>query len=191
MGLLYNRAAAYLFAALMVLTAVVAGGAKSLNGLRGETLDVFYIGEGDGLSMQNDLTERINQASGLAALAKRCGADSSAVDEVLAAAEELGGSDKISGKYAANLRLTEAADNLYNTLTAMNLSETDARSARNLITNLESRNTTINRTDYNARALAYNKLLQGFPGGLVSMLRLAPPLELFAEGDSQRGLFLI
>jgi hypothetical protein len=183
MEIFRSRTAAFCVAALLALVAVVTGGARSLGRIRTEAANLFFLPDAYGNSGFNDLKERAFAAYGFLTVAKRSlPADTLAEAEAAQAAltETLTRSGDIGEIARANLRLTQALTGLEDAVAAAAPTEEDLRQMRRALADIESRNSTATHGLYNERALAYNQLLRGFPGGLLALLGQARPLALFS-----------
>ena len=180
MKLLDRKVAAILMVVMMVV-ATLFGSHRSLSALSKKAEQVFYNGvSGDGLCIQNDLTNRAEQAYNLTTVAKRyLSASDPTVAKVLDAWAQMSSANTIGRKYQANQALTTATTELYELLLPMELSESDGRYLRSIYTDLGSRNDTISHDPYNQLASAFNAELDGFPAKLLGSLTGIHPLELF------------
>lgn len=180
MKLLDRKVAAAIMVAMMA-AATLFGSHRSLAALSKQAEQVFYNGvSGDGLCIENDLTNRAEQAYNLTVVAKRyLSADDSTVAKVLEARDQMDSAATIGGKYQANQALTMATTELYELLLPMELSESDSRYLRSIYADLNSRNDTIRHDPYNQLAAQFNAELDGFPAKLLGPLTGIRPLELF------------
>lgn len=167
----------------MIAISIPFGGYRSLNKLYKEVNRTFYQGvDGDGLGIENDLNNRIDNSYNLVTIAKKyIDAEDEVIKNTLDARDALVNSDSISEKYKANLRLTEAVEELYTVLGEenLNLSEQDKSYRRSLYSNLTSRNDTISHDGYNDKAADFNHTLEEFPASLISRLVGINKAELF------------
>ena len=168
---------------LMIIISIPFGGYRSLNKLFKEVNRTFYQGvDGDGLGIENDLNNRIDNSYNLVTIAKKyIDQENAVIKNTLEARAELVNSKSIADKYRANLRLTEAVEELYTALGAVEpkLSEQDETYRRSLYSNLTSRNDTISHDGYNDKAAEFNNIIEGFPASLISRLVGINKAELF------------
>lgn len=165
----------------MILVSVLIGSSRSLSQLAGQVNDAFFQGvNGDGLSIQNDLQQRMNDAYNLVVVGRRyLQEDDAAITQVLTAREALANAQTPSEKYQKNNDLTAATTELYYKLQEQQLSEKDAQYNSQLYAELSSRNTTIQNDGYNQMAEDFNRTLQQFPANLLSKVVFVQPAELF------------
>ncbi len=189
---MYNKKLAIAVMVLMIVISIPFGGYRSLNKLYKEVNRTFYQGvDGDGLGIENDLNNRIDNSFNLVTIAKKAyyetedevikNALDDAIKNTLSARESLVNSDTISEKYRANLKLTEAVEELYTALgnETLELTEQDEKYRRSLYSNLTSRNDTISHDGYNDKAAEFNNTLGEFPASLISRVVGINKAELF------------
>ena len=180
---MYNKKIAIAAMILMIAFSIPLGGYRSLNKLYKEVNRTFYQGvDGDGLGIENDLNNRIDNSFNLVTIAKKyIDAEAEVIKNTLAAREALVNSKSISEKYKANLRLTEAVEELYTALgdESLNLSEQDKTYRRSLYSNLTSRNDTISHDGYNDKAASFNNTLEEFPASTIARFLGINKAELF------------
>ncbi|WP_426350004.1 LemA family protein [Alloiococcus sp. CFN-8] len=180
---MYNKKIAIAVMLLMIAISIPFGGYRSLNKLYNQVNRAFYQGvDGDGLGIENDLNNRIDNSYNLVTIAKKyIDADNAVIENTLDARDSLVNSKSISDKYKANLRLTEAVEELYTALGAeeLKLTDQDKSYRRSLYSNLTSRNDTISHDGYNDKAAEFNNILEGFPASLISRVVGINKAELF------------
>lgn len=164
-----------------ILFSIPLGFRRTMNGFYMELQNEFQNGEfNDGLSIQNDLNERIDLAYNFATVAKRyLDADDPAVTAILAARLALSEAVTPGEMYDANLALTAASSDLYEALEGIELSEKDDAYRRSIYNDMASRNDTISHDPYNRLAYEYNQKLNDFPADLLSDLIGISQAELF------------
>ena len=180
---MYNKKIAIAVMLLMIIISIPFGGYRSLNKLYKEVNRTFYQGvDGDGLGIENDLNNRIDNSYNLVTIAKKyIDSENDVIKNTLKAREELVNSQSIAEKYRANLSLTEAVEELYTALgdESLGLSDQDKTYRRSLYSNLTSRNDTISHDGYNDKAAEFNSTLESFPASLISRLVGINKAELF------------
>lgn len=174
------RAAIIVLAAAIILS-IPLGFRRTMNGFYVELQNEYLSGEmKDGLSIQNDLNDRIELAYNFATVAKRyLDPDDPAVTALLEARLALSEASSPSEQYDANLELTAASTDLYEALGKLELSEKDENYRRSIYSDMNSRNDTISHDPYNQMAAGYNQKLERFPASLLARLTETPRAELF------------
>lgn len=177
-----KRICAMLLMIVMVCTAVLFGGWRSLNKLKSETETVFYNGvSDDGYSIQGDLDMIIAQSFNLVTVAKNYFNENDAtVTELLSARDALSDALTPAEKYKANMKLTETAVTLYDKFkSASGLTDIHKKLAAQDYTEILSRNSTIKNNGYNDAARKYNSVIQEFPASVIAQLVGTRPADLF------------
>jgi len=176
-----NRSIAMIIMVLMIVAGTLIGSHNSLMGFRHKAQDVFTLGiKGDGIGIQGDLNERASLAQNMVVVARRyLPEDNALIQNVLEAGKAQGAAKSVKEKAAANRALEIAIKDLYDVLSGMALSEQDARFPQRLYTDFQSRGATISHDPYNRGAADFNRILSGFPAGLLGGLTGVKPLELF------------
>lgn len=178
---LRNRRTAALIMVLTIVFSVFYGSYRSLRKESQQISRVFYQGvSGNGVGIASDLTARSDAAYNLATVAKRYLAETdTAVQAVLTARNALIEAGSIEEKYEANRVLTEATIELDMALRGTELEEKDENYRSMLMTELSSRNSTIQLDGYNQAAAEYNQMLQTFPASLFVKLYGFPEFPSF------------
>lgn len=177
-----KRICAMLLMIVMVCTAVLSGGWRSLNKLKSETETVFFNGvSGDGYSIQGDLDMIIAQSFNLVTIAKNYfNENDETMTELLSARDALCAALTPAEKYKANMKATETAVTLYDKLkNASGFTEIHKKLAAQDYTEILSRNSTIKNNGYNDAARKYNSVIQDFPASFIAPLVGVRPAELF------------
>ncbi|MCL1805591.1 MAG: LemA family protein [Clostridiales bacterium] len=166
---------------LMIAAGTLIGSHNSLAGKRDKAAVVFTMGvRGDGISIQGDLRERDGAAYNMVVVARKyLPEDNALIQNVLIARGELEVAATVGAKSAANRKLETAVKDLYDVLSVTELSGQDERYPRQLYTDFRSRGDSIGHDPYNQEAAAFNRVLSGFPAGLLGGLTGVKPLELF------------
>ena len=181
MSLWQKNSVASLVMVLMIVAGTLIGSHNSLRSIRDRASDVFSVGaRGDGIGIQSDLRERDTAAHNMVVIARRYLPEENAlIQNVLAAREALAGASSVTRKAGADKALAEAVRDLYDVLEGMNLSEQDVRYPQRLYTDFRSAGDRISHDPYNQTAADFNRILSGFPAGLLGRLTGVRPLELF------------
>ena len=166
---------------LMIAVGTLAGSHNTLMGMRNKASTIFIAGvRGDGIGIQGDLREREGKAYDMVMIARKyLPEDNALIQNVLKARDALNAASTVKGKAAANRALETAVKDLFDVLSGMTLSESDARYPQSLYTNFRSRGDTIGHDPYNAAAAGFNDVLAGFPAGVLGGISGVQPLELF------------
>ncbi len=183
MQLLQKRGVALVVCALMIVAACLLGTMSSLARLRAQSEELFSLGpDGDGRGIQYDLNEMSTQCHNITVIAGRyLDENDPAVAAVRGGRDTLARAASPRGKRAAAEELRAAATLLRSRLEGLELDRQD----KTLLTacaeqiNSAQRLIDINMGDYNAGAAYYNRVLRGFPVGLLAPLTGAEPLELY------------
>ncbi|MGI6348931.1 MAG: LemA family protein [Eubacteriaceae bacterium] len=181
MFLFKNRHFAFVLMLAIIIVSTLISSRNGLSDLASEAENVFYNGEDNStLSIQNDLSERINLARNFITLAQNyINSTDVLITNVQAASDELFAAKTISGKYTANKKLGDAVTALYAELEKYPLSSKDASYRARLYTDFTSRQSTISHDPYNSYAAKYNEVLNSFPANILSKLSGLKKLEYF------------
>ena len=168
MRILENKVACIIIMVALMVAGFFIGGTKSLNSIYNEAEKVFLNGEdGDGICIQNDLTERASAAINMVTIGLKYEAVAEETAAVKKAAAELESVSQIDKKSAANKELDRAVAILFSALEGQKLSENDKVYAQKLYNNFNSRNDTISHDPYNKYAVEYNEIIDKFPAKLL------------------------
>ena len=180
MKFLRSRGGAALITAVVVLCSAVFGMGRSLNAVRGDSLEVFEQGQfGDGRSVKADLEARQAVAANLYTVALRYLPENDPQMMALAGARNMLLDDHGDTAYP-NARLVETANDLIQALEAVDLSEKDAQYVSGFRAELQSRTLSIARDPYTAEAIRFNtETLAAFPASLARSLDLVEPLPVY------------
>lgn len=164
-----------------VVISILFGGGRKLEKYRERQLQCFYDGvDGDGLCIYNDLMIRQTAAHNLLTIAGRY---LKPTDEVWTPVEKavkaMNAAVSVQEYFEANYDLTISSTALYNTLSAMELSEKDERLLNEQFTEMSSRNMTISHDGYNAVAAEFNSMLADFPTSLIAAVNGVDRLDEF------------
>lgn len=164
-----------------IIFSVLYGSHRSLSAESSRVESAFYNGvDGDGFSINNDLSIRAGESLNLVTIAKRyLGEDDPSIKAVRDAVSRLNEADDTSGKLDANQKLTKAYTALSDKLAALDLSAKDEEYRRGIIDELNSRNDIISHDGYNKMAENFNAKLGAFPANILSRLTGIRPFELF------------
>ncbi|MCL1849437.1 MAG: LemA family protein [Clostridiales bacterium] len=181
MDILKKNSIAAFAMVMMILAGTLIGSHNSLVSLRDKAAGVFVIGaRGDGIGIQGDLRERDNAAYNMVVIARKyLPEDNALIQNVLNARKALDSASSVRQKAAADRELAIAVKDLYDVLSGMALSDQDARYPQRLYTDFYSRGETISHDPYNQTAAEFNRILAGFPAGVLGGLTGIQPLELF------------
>lgn len=177
MKLLENKGLSILIMIVLILGGFWLGGYRSLSSLYGDAERVFFTGEdGDGICIENDLSERASAAVNMVTIARKYAGESQEVQTLASAAADLNAvlnssgtsSRDISARLSANSALDTAMTGLYRSLENSGLSEQDEAYRQRLYADFNSRGDTISHDPYNGYAQAYNQVLDGFPANLIA-----------------------
>ena len=178
--LLDSRVAAGILAVVVVVS-ILLGCGRSLMGLRADAERTFFNGvQGDGIGIASDLTALSAAAYNLTTVASRyLDGQDTRIQNVLTAWGDLTAAQEVGDKYRASQTLTREVYRLSDALKHLPLSEEDENYRQSLLTEINSRNSTMSHDGYNAQAQAFNAALGGFPANLLGPLLGVRPLELF------------
>ena len=172
MKLLENKGLSVLIMIVLIAGGFWLGGYKSLSGLYGDVEKVFFTGEeGDGICIENDLSERASDAVNLVTVARKYVGENAEVKRVSDAAASLSVSsaDKdIAQRLSADKEVENAVTALYRSLEDAGLSEKDEAYRQRLYADFNSRGDTISHDPYNGYAQSFNRTLTGFPANLIA-----------------------
>ena len=167
----------------MVLCAICIGGYNGLKQEQTTAANVFTYGvNGDGYSIMRDLKRRVESTQNLVTVSTRyIRTDDPLVRNLQHVATKLESDAGIATQYQYNVELTQAVENLWNSLTPMQdtIKLSDWTSLSRIVTELHSANQTISHDGYNAAATAFNQKLDQFPFSVYSGLFGIKKLELF------------
>ena len=183
MKLLENKAVSIVLMVVLIAAGTWLGGWKGLSSLYSKAEDVFFVGEdGDGICIENDLSERAAAAGNMVTIARKYLGDSQEVKALSDASSALTATEKnrdIATRLAANQALDTAMTALYQRLETENLSDQDETYRQRLYADFNSRNDTISHDPYNQYAQTYNQTLAGFPANLLAALTPVHEAVLF------------
>lgn len=177
MKLLENKGLSILIMIILIVGGFWLGGYRSLSGLYDDVEKVFFTGEdGDGICIENDLSERASAAVNLVTVARKYVGENQEVRALANAAAELNGAlggsaagrDGISVRLSADSALEAAMTDLYRSLENAGLTEKDEAYRQRLYADFNSRGDTISHDPYNRYAQSYNRTLGGFPANLIA-----------------------
>ena len=172
MKLLENKVLSILIMIILIAGGFWLGGYKSLSGLYNDVEKVFFTGEdGDGICIENDLSERAACAVNLVTVARKYVGESVEVKELSDASSALSsasGSRDIALLLSADNSLETAMTALYRSLEDSSLSEKDEAYRQRLYADFNSRGDTISHDPYNVYAQDYNTTLSKFPASLIA-----------------------
>lgn len=172
MKLLENKALSILIMIVLIAGGFWLGGYRSLSGLYNDVEKIFFTGEdGDGICIENDLSERAACAVNLVTVAKKYVGESAEVKELSDASSALSaaaGSNDIAKCLTADSKLETAMTALYRSLEDAGLSEKDEAYRQRLYADFNSRGDTISHDPYNGYAQDYNETLSRFPASLIA-----------------------
>lgn len=171
MNLFKNKAFAIITMIVMIIASILIGSHRSLTGVSVDASNVFINGtNGDGMGIQNDLNQRFELSGNLVKIAGNyLDMNNSIFKTISDSRNSLTTAQTPKEKYNANIKLTEAVNELYTLLGKENLSDKDER----------YRNDTIGHDKYNEYAKKFNDTLKQFPANILSKLTFVKPLELF------------
>ncbi|HOJ10190.1 MAG TPA: LemA family protein [Clostridiales bacterium] len=181
MEFLKKRTNAWLITLIIIILATVISSGSSLNKLRLEAENVFYIGEDmDGIGIQHDLEMIMSDCSNLTVVAGRyMDKEHELIKAVLKARDTLGAAKTPGKKYREAQNLLQSAVELYTYIGDLPLSQKDQDFRRSLYTNMKSHNIIISRSTYNQHAREFNNILSRFPANILSAVSFISPLELY------------
>lgn len=181
MNLLKNKSFAIIVMTIMIIASILIGSHRSLTELSINASNVFINGvAGDGMSIQNDLNQRLELSSNLIKVSDNYIDASNQIFKTISdARNSLTTAETPKEKYNANIKLTEAVNELYNLLGKKNLSDKDGRYRSSIYSDFSSRNDIISHDKYNEYAKKFNDTLKQFPANILSKLTFVKPLELF------------
>ena len=172
MKLLENKGLALIIMIVLIIGGFWLGGYKSLAGLYDDVEKVFFTGEdGDGICIENDLSERAEAAVNMVTVARKYVGESNEVrmlSDAAAALTAAGKSSDIADRLSADNELETAMSALYRSLENAGLSEKDETYRQRLYADCNSRGDTISHDPYNSYAQSFNRALSRFPANLIA-----------------------
>jgi len=179
MKFLKKRINAWIITILIIVLSTVISGGSSLNKIRQQTMDIFYLGEDmDGAGIQHDLNMIMSDSANLTVVAGRyLSKDHELIQKVLNDRDALNEAETPAEKYDATQKLLSSVTELYTYLGDLSLSEKDQNFRNNLYANINSHNIKISRNSYNKYAKEFNSLLNTFPANILSKLAFISPVE--------------
>ena len=163
----YNRAAAAVILAVIVLASLALGVTRSVHRLTDRVIAEYGGGDDEYGSVQADLTKYCQHGRELCAIAEAAGFDTAALSDALAVLEQSPG--PFDGAKTGADAVQYAAASVYNRMLAAGIDETMMRSAKLYYTEAESdRMRMANNEAYNDLARSYNDAIRSFPASLVS-----------------------
>ncbi len=174
-----NRKIAIIITVFIVLAGIWIGAFRSLNGLHQRADKLFNLGvDGDGFSINNDLTNLANQAYNLAVLTDRNGLDKKLTDTLRATADDLLNAEGPKAKFEAYTKLNVICEEAYDVL-AKTVTGQDLKLAGNVKKDINSVNDIISRDGYNNHVAKMNKDMNAFPGFVLRLATGTKNIELF------------
>ncbi len=176
-----KRSNAWLITLIAIILASIIGSGSSLNKLRIEAEDVFYIGEDkDGTGIQHDLEMIMSDCANLTVVAGRyMDKEHSLIKPVRRNREALGAAKTPGKKYKEAQNLLHSITELYIYMGDLPLSEKDRNFRNSLYANINSHNIIISRSTYNQHAREFNNVLNRFPANILTAIAFVSPLELY------------
>ena len=172
MKLLENKIICVLIMLVLITGGFWLGGYKGLSGLYSDVESVFFTGEdGDGICIENDLTERVNAAENMVTIARKYNSGSDevkALSDAAAQMSSLSQNKNIAARMDENKKLATAMSALYREMADYSLSERDERYRQSLYADFNSRGDTISHDPYNSHAQEYNEVLSAFPANIMA-----------------------
>lgn len=181
MTLVKKRWFAYLTLALAVVLTIFPGGARGLLSQRAAAVAAFETGETEMTkSIAEHLQIRAESALSIAKIAERSEAPSALIEPVQAAGSALLAAPPIGEAAKLNETLDDAAGALMDALKSETLADRDRANANAFYAEFLSSGRNIKGDAfYEARAAAFNKLLNTFPAGIIARAAGIGPLESF------------
>ena len=183
MKLLENKVLSILIMAVLIVGGFWLGGYRSLSGLYNDVEKVFFTGEdGDGICIENDLSERAACAVNMVTVARKYMGESTEVKALSDASSALSAaavSNDIAKCLTADGELETAMTALYRSLEDVGLSEKDEAYRQRLYADFSSRGDTISHDPYNGYAQDYNETLSRFPASLIAAVTPAKAAVIF------------
>jgi len=181
MRVLRKRATAWTITILIIILSTIISGGSSLNKLRQETIDIFYLGEKmNGVGIQHDLNMIMTNSVNLTVVAGRyLGQGHELIQKVLNARDALNKAETPGEKYDAAQELLSSVTELYTYLGNMELKEKDQNFRESLYAEINSHNIKISRSAYNQYSRKFNNLLNTFPANILSKVAFIRPVELY------------
>jgi len=179
----YNRKRkiAWIVTISVIILSVIILGSWKLGIQRESVQDYFYNGE-DGFSIKNDIVVRTECAYNLLTIAKRTSQNKESIELLKEAVCQVEYAMTVQEYYAANQTLKFAFDILYAEIQVSNIEENDKLLAAKQADEFTSREKTIQRNEYNEKALQYNTEASKFPANILAFLSGTDQLELFRNG---------
>lgn len=181
MNFLKNKTFAIVIMILMIISSILIGSHRSLTSLSNDASNVFVNGvNGDGMGIQNDLNQRFELAGNLVKIADNYIDMNNVIFKTMSdTRSNLTNAKTPKEKYSANIKLTDAVNELYTLLGKENLSDKDEKYRNSIYADFSSRNDTIGHDKYNEYAKNFNDTLKQYPANILSKITFVKPLELF------------
>lgn len=176
-----KRLNAWLITLLIIILSTSISAGSSLNELRKQAEDIFYIGEEkDGTGIQHDLDMVMSNCSNLTVVAGRyLDKEHELISAVNEGRTALSASKTPSEKYKEAQNLLHSVTELYTYMGDLELSEKDKNFRNSLYANINSHNIIISRNTYNQYAREFNNTLNQFPANIFGIITFITPLELY------------
>jgi hypothetical protein len=180
MALAENRLLAWAVFAIVAASSILLSGSSRLKSERSIVMDIYCAPQG----IYADLSARAEAAYNLCEAAKIYPViDDTLINSILDARgsmlEAMKDREACADHSSADVRLNDAVALLYGELSAAGLNDSDIAFARKQHAEFIGRGLTISRSDYNASAESFNKIINRFPASLIGMICGVKRLDLF------------
>ena len=174
MRLKENRALAWISVVIAVIASVLISGHVSLSLQRRAVMNSFYD------TMDADLNTKSAYADNLAGVASRyLDRNSEYITNMAKARDMLLNAKTPAEKYAASVKITNAAAALYDVLGTMSLNETDERLRRSNYADIIAVDDILKRTSFNKNVDTFNSQLAMFPANVIASITGIDKAEYF------------
>lgn len=183
-----SRLFSIVIAFLMVVSAIVIGGVRSLGNLKNDMITLYENGnyQYQETSVAEHLQIRSKEAYNLIAVAKNKNIDTQLIEQVGLVAEELEYAYDINYVAEANETLTQKSIQLYEQLEATDLTEHEKKTIHDARVNMEYANSAIYSSSYNEQVEKYNNTISTFPTNILTNIVGMDLLPVFEQPNSDR-----
>ena len=169
-----NRPLAWILAVIAIIASVFISGHVSLSSQRRIVMNSFYE------TMDADLNTKSSYADNLSGVASRyLDRNSEYILNMAQARDMLLNAKTPKEKYAASVKITNAAAALYDVLGTMSLNETDERLRRSNYADIVAIDDILKRTSFNKDAEKFNNELNIFPANVIASITGINEAEYF------------
>ncbi|MFA5341811.1 MAG: LemA family protein [Clostridia bacterium] len=169
-----NRSLAWILVVIAIIASVLISGHVSLSSTRRKVMNTFYE------TMDTDLSTKSAYADNLSGVASRyLDRNSEYITNMTKARDMLLNAKTPNEKYAASVKITDAAAALYDVLGTKELNETDERLRRSNYADIVAVDDILKRTTFNQDVENFNNELNMFPANVIASITGIDEAEYF------------